>query len=298
MCLEIRHLRYFIQVYDSGSILKAADKLFISQQALSKSLATLEKELGAPLFYRTAKGMVPTQLGQAFSESCRSIVKNMDDLTASMEKMIRLGSGHVRIGLSGGFLYLGSKKIWSDFHDLYPQTEVETIEYSYKESLELVKNGELDAAVISDLEETDEFLTFKLPGSERVLILHKNNPLSLKKELEIKDLKNEDFILCINDFARASFMRLCRENGFEPHIRRTSDTVYMYELCDKDGLTGISIDSVSEYLLPKYTNLRAIPFKNHVFSYPLVLITRKHYPRMSLIREIADYITYSMNNLI
>lgn len=296
--MEIRNLRYFIQIYNSGSIIKAADKLFISQQALSKSLSTLEKELGAPLFYRTSKGMVPTGLGHKFFESCRSIVKEMDDFTASMQKEVRFGSGHIRIGLCGGFLYLGSKKIWDDFHKLYPQTEVETLEYSYRESLELVQNGELDAAVISDLEDTEDFLTFDLPGSERLLIISRDSPLALKPELEIKDLRNEEFILCINDFACNSFVRLCRESGFEPHIRRTSDTVYMFELCDKDGLVGISIDSVSEFLLPKYTNLRAVPFKDRVFRYPLVLITRKQYPHLSLIRELADYITYSMSSML
>lgn len=296
--MEIRHLRYFIQIFESGSILRAAEQLFISQQALSKSLATLEKELGAPLFYRTAKGMIPTQLAYELLEGGRSIVEEMDALYTSALKTVRLGSGRLRIGISGGLLYLGSRKIWSGFHVLYPQTEIEIAEYSIKDSFNLVKNGELDAAVISDMEQTDDFLTFELPGTERVLLLEKNNPLADKPELSINDLRNEHFILCINEAACNYFIKLCRKNGFDPDIRRTSDTVYMFELCSEDGLSGISIDSVAHDLLPKYTNLVSIPFKDQVFRYPLCLITRKQYPKLSLIRELVDYITYSMENML
>lgn len=53
--MEIRQLRYFVQIYKSGSLLKTSENLFISHQALSKALRTLELELGAPLFYRTSK---------------------------------------------------------------------------------------------------------------------------------------------------------------------------------------------------------------------------------------------------
>jgi len=72
--LEIRQLRYFMQVCESGSLLKASEVLFISHQALSKSLSLLEKELGASLFYRTPKGMIPTQFGQELLEDSRPIL--------------------------------------------------------------------------------------------------------------------------------------------------------------------------------------------------------------------------------
>lgn len=61
--MELRQLQYFMQICESGSILKAANNLYITQQAVSKSIAALERELGASLFYRTAKGVV--QIGRA-----------------------------------------------------------------------------------------------------------------------------------------------------------------------------------------------------------------------------------------
>ena len=72
------------------------------------------------------------------------------------------------------------------------------------------------------------------PSTRRLLNVEKS-PLASRKELEIKDLRNEKFILCINDFAYNKFLRLCQAEGFTPDVRRTSDTVYMYKLCSEDG---------------------------------------------------------------
>ena len=69
--MNIRQLEYFVKVYESGSFFKAADSLFISQQALSRALATLEQELNAQLFYRNHKGVIPTPLGQELYVSCQ-----------------------------------------------------------------------------------------------------------------------------------------------------------------------------------------------------------------------------------
>ena len=52
--MTIRQLQYFAKIYECGSLLKASELLYISQQALSRSLSTLEQEIGMPLFYRHA----------------------------------------------------------------------------------------------------------------------------------------------------------------------------------------------------------------------------------------------------
>ena len=78
--MNIRQLEYFVKVYESGSFFKAADSLFISQQALSRALATLEQELNAQLFYRNHKGVIPTPLGQELYVSCQPALREMRTL--------------------------------------------------------------------------------------------------------------------------------------------------------------------------------------------------------------------------
>ena len=59
--MEIRHIKYFIQVYHDLNITKASKSLFISQQALSKAIVNLEEEIGCPLFERSVSGLTATR---------------------------------------------------------------------------------------------------------------------------------------------------------------------------------------------------------------------------------------------
>lgn len=296
--MEIRQLRYFVQVCESGSLLRASEILFISHQALSKSLSLLEKELGAALFYRTPKGMIPTQFGQELLLSSRPILEEWERLNLKLEESANHYKGKIRLGLSGGLIYFGSDKIWEYFKELHPQTEIESFEHGYIEGLRLLKAGTLDAVIISDYENSDGYITYSLPSTRRLVIVEKNNPLASKEELEFKDLKNQKFILCINDFAYNKFLRLCQAEGFTPDVRRTSDTVYMYKLCSEDGLCGLCIDSNASNLVPKYPELRTIPFKDNAFPYPLTLVVRNNYPKPTLIKELVDFLTYSLNSVL
>ncbi|WP_125143936.1 LysR family transcriptional regulator [Clostridium transplantifaecale] len=296
--MEIRQLRYFVQVCESGSLLRASEILFISHQALSKSLSLLEKELGAALFYRTPKGMIPTQFGQELLLSSRPLLEEWERLNQKLEESANHYKGKIRLGLSGGLIYFGSSKIWEYFKELHPHTEIESFEHGYIEGLRLLKAGTLDAVIISDYENSDGYVTYSLPSTRRLVIVEKNNPLTSKEELEFKDLKNQKFILCINDFAYNKFLRLCQAEGFTPNVRRTSDTVYMYKLCSEDGLCGLCIDSNASNLVPKYPELRTIPFKDNAFPYPLTLVVRNNYPKPTLIKELVDFLTYSLNSVL
>lgn len=72
--MDCKQLRYFLAICEHGSISKAAENLFISQQALSSSIARLETELHATLFYRTSKGVYPTREGIYLKEKSQQML--------------------------------------------------------------------------------------------------------------------------------------------------------------------------------------------------------------------------------
>lgn len=297
--MELRQLQYFMQICEYGSILKAANNLYMTQQAVSKSIAALERELGASLFYRTAKGVILTQFGQEFRKNCLPVMESMENLNRNMEKTLRHNSGKLRIGVSGGLMFLNSKKIWTDFEKLYPNIQIEAAELGYKDSLDMLNKGELDTVIISDLEQVermDEYVLFRLPSASRSLIVNKSNPLASYESIEIADLRNEKFILYINEFAYREFVRLCRENGFEPDIQRTSDTIYMCALCNSDGMTGIIISFLADRMLDHFSNIKQVPFKKPILEYSLGMIARRSFPKVQILQELADYLTYSLQD--
>lgn len=75
-------LQYAVEVEKTGSITQAANNLFMDQPNLSKAIKTLEESMGAPIFKRTSKGVVPTSKGKIFLEHARSVLTQLDEMEA------------------------------------------------------------------------------------------------------------------------------------------------------------------------------------------------------------------------
>jgi len=76
--MDIRQLRYFVQIVESGSLSKASRQLYIAQPALSQQLAKLEDQVGKPLFLRSSKGVSPTENGLALYHHARFMLRQLD----------------------------------------------------------------------------------------------------------------------------------------------------------------------------------------------------------------------------
>ena len=98
MSLEVRHMRHVIALAEHGSFARAATALGLSQSALSRSIQSVEREVGSSLFVRTANGVEPTDSGHVFVARIRQIVQLTEDLDRDMVSERGLQSGHVHVG--------------------------------------------------------------------------------------------------------------------------------------------------------------------------------------------------------
>ncbi len=83
--VEIRQLKYFAEIYRTGSISLAAENLSVTQPALSQQIALLERELKISLFERSKRGMKPTAAGEAFAEKASAILISIADLESAVK---------------------------------------------------------------------------------------------------------------------------------------------------------------------------------------------------------------------
>ena len=88
--MDIRQLRYFLRICSDGSILKASQNVFITQQALSKIISAMEQEIGAPLFFRSSRGLVPTEIGLQLKKLAQPVVDAMDKLNEEISSAVQL----------------------------------------------------------------------------------------------------------------------------------------------------------------------------------------------------------------
>jgi LysR family nitrogen assimilation transcriptional regulator len=97
--MELRQLRYFVGVFESGSLLKASAQLHVAQPALGQQIAALEHELGSRLFERTSRGMTPTAAGLTFLEHAKVVLADVDRARAAVRETSAVPQGEVAVGL-------------------------------------------------------------------------------------------------------------------------------------------------------------------------------------------------------
>jgi DNA-binding transcriptional LysR family regulator len=101
--MELRHLRHFAAVVDAGNLSKAADRVFISQPALTRSIKNLEEIVGAVLLERRPRGMVPTPAGDALYRYARLMLNEATRARAEVRAVQAGARGELAIGMAAMF---------------------------------------------------------------------------------------------------------------------------------------------------------------------------------------------------
>ena len=98
--MELRHLRYFVTVAEEGHITRAAERLKIQQPPLSRLIQRVERELGAQLFRRKARGVEMTNAGRAFCERARALLADLDRALDATRRTARGEQGEISVGMT------------------------------------------------------------------------------------------------------------------------------------------------------------------------------------------------------
>ncbi|MBB6055573.1 MAG: LysR family transcriptional regulator [Gammaproteobacteria bacterium] len=117
--MELRQLRAFVTLADCLNFTEAAEKLFITQPALSKQIASLEESLGGELFIRNRRGAELTSLGKELHEQARALVLQADQFRRHARRVLQGESGKLAIGIGLSSLRLASS-FTAQFRTLYP----------------------------------------------------------------------------------------------------------------------------------------------------------------------------------
>jgi len=134
-------VRTFVAVTDAGQFSVAADGLSITQQAVSKRVAALEKRLGVRLFARTARGVQLTADGEAFLPHARELVAAEERAAAS----VRPGRRALRVDVVGR--RLGPASLLRDFHQAHPGTELDVVTlFDAAAAIAAIREGTIDAS--------------------------------------------------------------------------------------------------------------------------------------------------------
>ena len=228
--MEIRHFHYIRTIYETGSISRAAEKLYISQPSLSQLLKSVEKKVGAPLFDRGSQPLRPTTIGQNYLETARRIMELDTEFHRYVEDELGCAQGNLVVGSSPFRSTYFLASFLPEFQEKYPGIRLQLAEHTSKRLEEAVLSGDADLIIATQPVDANAFSFAELYSEEMVLVLPAGHELSKQYHLPqdcrgtlpllpINLLKDTPFIQMHSEQKlHQQLLSLCEEAGFTPKI--------------------------------------------------------------------------------
>lgn len=225
--MELRQLKHFLTVGETGSITAAAKKLRLTQPALSRQIKALEEELDTALLERGAHSIALTPAGEVLLGEARKLLKLSD---AMIEKVKATAAGEpLRVGyapsLAGGFLSLAISR----FTQFHPRVRVSLCDWSSAEMRSGLESGKLDlivAAPCEGIQEPIQWISLREYGWQ--VVMPPSHPLGRKKLISAKDLDGQKLLLYDREHYPDYWDRITRffrEHGMQAKVAGEFDGV-------------------------------------------------------------------------
>ena len=225
---DVRQLKVLREVAECGSFSAAADALAYTQSAVSKQIAALERETGLPLIERAVRPVRLTDAGRALVAHAEAAFSHLAAAQDELAAIAGLRAGTLRLGTFASAGATVTVPALSAFHARHPGVKLTLIEAEPRESISLVRAGDLDLAVIYDYpgfaSSLDEHLEVThLLDDTFELIVPSAHALAGKRRISLGALANEPWLFPrVTDGISSTYDRLmrgaCAVAGFEPQI--------------------------------------------------------------------------------
>ncbi len=146
--MELRQLRYFVRIVELGSMGRAAYDLGVGQSALSQQVSRLESEISTRLFVRDARGVSPTEAGNAFFREAQLILRHANRAVRAAQQSRFTGT--VSIGLASTTASILGLDLITAMHERYPDVRLNLVESSSNNLAVMLNARELDFAILFD----------------------------------------------------------------------------------------------------------------------------------------------------
>jgi len=231
--MELRHLRYFVIVAEEQNATRAAARLHVSQPPLSRQIRDLEDELGVELFRRTAKSLALTEAGKIFLNEARAILLRVDQAIDTVRTVANTSRGTLHVGYAPSLTVRLLPKTLMLFERAHPGVRVSLHDLSSEECIQRLAAGKIDLALtVRPSASRMRGLIFENIASHPLCCaVAVSHPLARKKDVSIRELKTERFIVYSReDYPEyyESLKKLFRPFGFEPKVGE-----------EYDGVTGL-----------------------------------------------------------
>jgi LysR family transcriptional regulator, regulatory protein for tcuABC len=183
--VDLRQLRYFTQIVESGSLSKASRQLFVAQPALSQQLGKLEQEVGKPLLHRSSRGVTPTESGLALYHHARFMLRQLEQALSIARQESGVVQGMVSVGLPATTLAALGLPLVRRIRERYPAILLNVVEGMSGHLGQMLRMGQLDLAVLFSNDVANDMAIDALLEEELFVILPSHSDLISPKRKNI-----------------------------------------------------------------------------------------------------------------
>lgn len=193
--LSLLHLQLVNAVVKEGTLTKAAEKLHLSQPALSHQLKKLECKLGLKVFNRVNRKLLLTSAGVAIFNASEKIILSMNDLSIQVKRLQEHGDRVIRVSTECYTCYHWLPDVVQQLRAKHEEIDVQINIEATEDPLQYLMDGKIDLALVNNVIKNSSIRFEALIDDDMVVVMSKHNKLALSNSVELSDLKSQNLVL-------------------------------------------------------------------------------------------------------
>ncbi|MFB9237682.1 LysR family transcriptional regulator [Plantactinospora siamensis] len=221
MSIAQRQLRALLMVADELHVGRAAERLGVTQPALSRQIAAIEKDLGMPLFSRVRRRFALTPAGEIVVAGARELLRRGDEVIREASRAHAGEVGSLRLGFVQSATYEVIPRLVSAFRAAHPDVVVNARAMTTLEQTEALRTGHLDAGLLRPVAALPGLTTRVISRDPLVVALPATHRLAGQEQVPLAALADEPFLLYFRDsgpIVHDTIIGCCLAAGFSPRI--------------------------------------------------------------------------------
>lgn len=259
--MKIIQLEYFCAVSQYHSITKAAQKLYVTQPAISNAIRELEKEFSINLFIRSKNHLTLTREGELFYEKASVLLNQIEQISS---QLYDLGKQipPVRIGIPPILSTVFFPDMLTEFKKIHPEIPIELFEYGSKRAAALVQEESLDIALVNmNFYDIDKMNSYQILTDHIVFCVSPQHHLAKEKQVTLKMLKEEPLIMYNTDSVQNATLSSLFENmNYKPNVILHASQLYTIQQFISQNLAGAFLYSSVLENSPEIIKIPLTPF--------------------------------------
>lgn len=244
--MELRQIKYFIEVAKMEHVTEAAVNLHVAQSAVSRQIANLENELNVKLFEREGRNVKLTPVGRIFLEHVEIALLEIDNAVEKVNEFLDPETGVIRVGFPNSLSANTLPTVISSFRQQHPNISLQVQQGSLHFLMQSVIKGSLNLAFVTPVPISEKEVAGRIFFTEEMTALLPQDHIFADLEtIRLDQLRNDPFVLFRTGLRKNLILDACRQAGFQPEIA--------FEGEDIDTIKNLVAAGIGVGLLPETT---------------------------------------------